>query len=370
MRYNYKIIPVFRKTWRFLLRYIWRPCNFVLYRIKKYILLLKNLINIFISTGQRLQELVSNKQHIAEIHFIKSSDQAVRSLLLIINQMVSQVSRSGNNIDRLSVFFNKNNQFDQLSDVFSCFQLIPSIKDVEFCRYSADFMPCVNKVPPSEKEKIAGGCGAWQAFLDGEPLNIPPVDYLLNNDRSFFEVPVSTRTWARNILKSHPPLSFFVAMDFVPCGEDTEQWRHFFLQVWRDFSEIQFILFNDSIALQRGFLTGLPNVTVTKILGYNFLEEFALCQLSDMFVGPFHEHALAVIGSHKPFLLTGFSEYDGRREGWEKAGEMSWIGRNDYQVGLLNAPAPSDFYEIFSRFYRDVREYDQTSFTQDCQTLL
>ena len=222
-------------------------------------------------------------------------------------------------------------------------------------------MPCVNKVPPSEKEKLAGDCGEWQAFLDGEPINIPPVDYLLNNDRSFFEAPASTRTWARNILKGHPPLSFFVAMDFVSCGEDTAQWRHFFLQVWQDFPEIHFILFNDSIALQRGFLTGLPNVTVTKILGYNFLEEFALCQLSDMFVGPFHKHAMAAICSHKPFLLTGFSEYDGRREGWGKSDRMKQIGCNDYQVGLPGAPVPSDFFEIFSRFYRDVRKYDQTS---------
>jgi hypothetical protein len=344
-----------------VVRFISLPFDYILQIIKSQATLLKNIFSIAISLCQNVQGLAKEK-HTAKICPVNHSSVAVRDLMIILNQMINRASIARFEIDHLFIYLDKNAQFNQMADVFSCFQLSPPIKNIEFM-WVAELS---NKYPVPGKshgksDHEVDMSSDWQAFIDNESINICPVDHLFCNDRLFLEVPVSTRVWARNIIKSRSPLTNFIAMNFeITKVYSFSFYRHFFLDTWRDFPEIHFILFNDSIALQEGFLKGLPNVTVTKVLGYNFLEEFALCQLSDVFVGPYDEYAMARIGSDKPFLLMGLCEYENRREAWAKIHAVNRIGRNDDQVVLSEMPSPSDFFEIFSRFYLNARKYNHS----------
>lgn len=344
-----------KKIWPFFVRFIWFVW-FIWLPCKHILLLLKNIFKILFSIG--VQRLANRKQCVAEIYLVKHSDTVIWNLLITLNQIIDHAFQSGSEIGRCSIYLHKSNKFDKLADVFSCFQLSPPIKYFEFIWVSEFSNQHLDELRYYSNMDEDITCN-WLAFVDSKLIITQPDNYIHGKYQLSLDVPISTKIWARNILKSHSPLSFFVAID---CGvlkkESLPQWRHFFLESWRDFPEIHFILFDDFIALQRAFLTGLPNVTVTKILGYNFLEEFALCQLSDMFMGPYDKYAMAFIGSDKPFLLMGLNGYDRKRGGWEKAGDMNQQTRNLWQSWLFDVPAPSELYEVFSQLYTNVRKQD------------
>lgn len=317
------------------------------------ILLIKNIFKISFSIV--VQRLANRKQCIAQINLVKHSGAVIRDLLMTLNQISDHAFQSGSEINRCLIYLRKFDKFDQLADVFSCFQLSPTIQHFEFIwvsEFSNQYLDALGYYSNTN-----GDIPNWLAFIDGKLITTQPGNYIHVKYHFPFAVPLSTKTWARNILKSHSPLSFFVAIDFGVLKEESlPQWRHFFLESWRNFPEIHFILFDDFIALQQALLTGLPNVTDTKILGYNFLEEFALCQLSDMFMGTYNKYSMAFIGSDKPFLLMGSNGYDTRRGGWEKASDVNQQTRNLWQSWLSDVPAPSELYEVFSQFYTNVRK--------------
>ena len=310
-----------------------------------------------ISFSIGVQRLANRKQCVVQINLVKHSDAVIRDLLITLNQISDHAFQSGSEIGRCLIYLRKSDNFDQLAAVFSCFQLSPAIQHFEFIwvsEFSNQHLDALGYY-----SNMDGDIPDWLAFIDGKLITTQPGNYIHVKYQFPLAVPLSTKTWARNILKSHSPLSFFVAIDFgVLKKESLPQWRHFFLESWRDFPEIHFILFDDFIALQRAFLAGLPNVTATKILGYNFLEEFALCQLSDMFMGPYAKYAMSFIGSDKPFLLMGLNGYDIRRCGWEKASDVNQQTRNLWQSCLFDVPAPSELYKVFSQHYTNVRKQD------------
>ncbi|PKN17947.1 MAG: hypothetical protein CVU71_10485 [Deltaproteobacteria bacterium HGW-Deltaproteobacteria-6] len=326
----------------------------VIYVVRPGALLIKNSIRTVISMILRFDEISNHPLHTGEIYIIKDSPQCVRDAMIALDQMIGSLGSPEAILDQLHIYLGEENQYQQFAELFSCLQLYPSVRDIEFHR-----MPLLLMREHAEK------------FIRKDNMNVSD-ELLVVFDQKFLyrqdikrihgnctRLHVNLRVWAKNIIKMHSPLTFLVAMDMGGFSAfSSSQWRDFFLKAWQDFPWIHFILFDKAIAAKEDFQTGLPNITVTKSLGYNFIEEYALCQLSDMYMGSFSKYAMAVIGREKPFYITGENDHEAGAEYW-KSGAMIRIGQKNDPPGRVHVPASADLYEQFRHFYTCVRAYDQ-----------
>lgn len=346
-----KIVTMSRKSWHRLRRaarviYVVRPCT----------LLIKNSIRTVISMILRFDEISNHTVHTGEIYIIKGSPQCVRDAMIALDQMIGRLESSEAILDQLHIYLGEENQYQELAELFSGLQLYPSVRDVEFHRVPVLLMrEHVGKFIRRDDMNVSE---ELLVVFDQKCLYPQNIKHIRGNCTRLH---VSLRVWAKNIIKMHSPLTFFVAMDMDGFSAFSSfQWRDFFLKAWQDFPWIHFILFDKAIAANENFQTGLPNITATKNLGYNFMEEYALCQLSDMYMGSFSKYAMAVIGREKPFYISGVNDQD-VNSGHLKSGAIMQIGKNDDQLGRFPVPASADLYEQFKHFYTCARACHEES---------
>jgi hypothetical protein len=124
--------------------------------------------------------------------------------------------------------------------------------------------------------------------------------------------------------------------------------------VWEDLPCVRFLLLNYSLDWDKEFAVDLPNVTLTKMLGYNLLEEFALVQSADMYMGSFDKYAAVVIGSEKPFLLFGLNETDRNTlaEFIDSASQLLLERQN--HILIAEDISADCLFDYFKRFYVDL----------------
>jgi hypothetical protein len=178
--------------------------------------------------------------------------------------------------------------------------------------------------------------------------------------RNCLRVPqLSTRVWASNILKTFKPASFIVCFHVPESDLGNElnkyaEWRQFFMRVWEAMPCVHFLLLNYSLDWGKEFAVDLPNVTPTKMLGHNLLEEFALVQSADMYMGSFDTYAAVVIGSEKPFLLFGLNETDRHTlaELMDPASQLLLERQN--QILIAEDISPDYLFDYFKRFCMDL----------------
>jgi hypothetical protein len=347
-----------QKPWLNLLRtllFIWnnsiRPC-LLLYKIFKNF---KNILMIFILTIQKVHYDSITTVHKAQIYVVRESDYFIKYFIMTIEQIISNIEVSGGNIEQFSVYLDNNTSHQNLTDLFSCIQLYPSIKNIEFIWLSD--IEIKNHIEKQMRvEKSIYDCGDdFFAFIDNEIINTQIVTCCQDENKNHLHLPISTRVWARNILKGHSPLTYFVAMEATGlCKNSESQWKNFFIDVWKTYPDIHFFILNKSLDEIRDFDIGLPNVTVTKMLGYNLLEEFAIVQLADMYMGSYGTYAAIVIKSEKPFLLFDLDGTDKKylAELIDPASHL--LLERQKQILPIEDISPDYLFNYFRRFYMDL----------------
>ena len=333
--------------------------------VSKKFQLCRQLLGIF----SRILYLYENRSHtlprendcLVRIQIAKNSPTLVRDILIFLNTTGVQASLSGKGIDNMIVDIDRDIEFDTLGEVFSCFHLNPLIVDTHICWpndvHDANLTP-VEVV--AEKEGVLSR--NLQTFINGSQVSIHSIEYFNACTSNCLDAPFSTKVWARNVLKGYKPGSLIVSIRFPDSSKSAsslEAWRSFFMKAWEDLPHVHFLLLDYSIDWDKKSAIALPNVKVTKMLGYNFLEEFALVQLSDMYVGPYDEYAIAVIGTSKPFMLLGLSETDLSKMDDGTNCRTRQLSRGPHQHWLLDTPQPADLYIKFKQLYMDVRTSSQ-----------
>lgn len=338
----------------------------VKYAVLFYLLLYKTFRPFFILLCSFFRILLtlrkkawgSKSDFAARIYLADNSASLTRDILIALNSICDQVVLSGNKTGEITVYINKDVQFDNLDEIFSCFHLNPLT--VDFCFYWPDDFHNENLAfcrNLSEKEEVLAN--GLQTFINDSYVPVQSIDYFNNCNSNLLDVPLSSKVWARNVLKGYPPDYFIICIHFPEFNREDnagilKNWRVFFIETWKNFPNIHFLLLNYSIDWDDELAFDLPNVTVTKILGHGLLEEFALVQLSDMFIGSYDKYATAVIGTSKPFMLIGLSEIDIVRINDEIKHNVQQLSRSKHQVWILDIPSPEDFYIKFRQFYIDI----------------
>jgi hypothetical protein len=294
----------------------------------------------------------ANNNVLIQIDMSEYSPTILRDLLITLdnigNQILSLESRSVNL--SLNIYVDAKNI--ELGDIFTCCQMNPFDIDIVL----ADNNTIVHG--PTRVKKIANL--NIKVSSDGADLQLQGKNYLKSGYRNCLRVPqLSTRVWAWNILKTFKPGSFIVCFHAreSDLGNDLNkyaEWRLFFVRVWKAMPCVHFLLLNYSLDWGRDFAVDLPNVTPTKMLGYNLLEEFALVQSADMYMGSFDRYAAVVIGNEKPFLLFGLNDTDRTTfaEFIDSASQLSSERQN--QLLIAEDISLDCLFDYFRRFYMDL----------------
>lgn len=314
----------------------------------------------FVGILSALKRRVFGRENIffVEIILTENSPVLIRNLLIALNRICGQTLSAGHKTGKLAVHMRKDVQFDNLDEIFSCFHLIPLLVDTAFC-----LDEYLHSRQISFSEKLDGNeatpAKGFNAFIGDSHLSVNIEDYFKECKKNYLDLPVSTKVWARNILKGYPPGSYIISVHLPEFTreEKTEilgAWDVFFRRSWEDLPRLHFIVLNTLTASEEELLYTMPNVTSTKILGHNFLEEVALVRFSDMYIGAYDKYAAAVIGTNKPFLLTGLSEDDAPQIYNKMKHGKRELSLSNCQTWISDFHSPVEFYMEFRKFYNHV----------------
>lgn len=320
----------------------------LLYRIfRPFFVLLLSLFRIPVAFKKKVQR--DKKDFTLKMMFTENSNALIRNLLIALNSISDRILSSGYKTGKLTVYMRKDVRFDNLDEIFSCFHLIPLSVDIAINLGEDIYNDQFSFLKSQDANKISE-VNSLKVFINDSYMSVNSFDYFKHCSSNFLDVPVSTKVWARNILKGYPPQAFIISIHFPENNGKINadvlmNWQTFFLKAWKDFPRIHFLLLNFSIDWDKEIISRLPNVTVTKTVGYNFLEEFALVKLSDMYIGAYDKYAAAVIGTDEPFMLFG---------GGTELSNIKQLSRNKHQIWISKIPSPEEIYLMFKEFYADI----------------
>jgi hypothetical protein len=84
------------------------------------------------------------------------------------------------------------------------------------------------------------------------------------------------------------------------------------------------------------------------------LEEFALVQSAEMYMGSFDKYAALVIGSEKPFLLFGLKEFDRNILGEFIDPASQLLSARQKQILMAENISPYYLFNYFRQFYPEL----------------
>ena len=355
------VVLLFKKLIRWPVRLAFSCYGFFREGLKPYRSLLSSVLRILRTFENRSHHFIGENNCCVRINTARNSPTLVRDLLIFLNTVGVQVSSSGNNrIDNMIVYINGDEQFDHFSEVYSCFHLNSLIVDTHFYWSNGIRNEDLTSLGILADKVLPHGL---QTSINDSYVPIQSIAYFNTCESNLLDTPESIKVWARNVLKGYKPGSFIVCIHLPEFNKEDSanmlrNWRAFFMKAGEDFPHIHFLLLNFSIDWDDEELAiDLPNTKVTKMLGYNLLEEFALVQLSDMFIGAYDKYAIAVIGTTKPFILFGLSDTDMSQISDEINYSTRQLNRGKHQIWILDIPSPVDFYVKFKQFYIDVVEH-------------
>lgn len=313
----------------------------------------RNLLRILKTFVKRKLNLANNNALI-QIDMSEYSPIILRDLLIALNKIGNQILSSESRSVNLSLNVYVDAKNIELGDIFTCCQMNPFVGDINFIL--ADNNTIVHG--PTNDKKIT--TLNIKVSSDGEDLQLQGKNYLKAVHRNCLRVPqLSTRVWASNILKTFKPASFIVCFHAPESdlGNDLNkyaEWRLFFMRVWEAMPCVHFLLLNYSLDWGKEFAVDLPNVTPTKMLGYNLLEEFALVQSADMYMGSFDKYAAVVIGNEKPFLLFGLNDTDRNTFAEFIDSSSQLLSERQNQILIAEGISLDCLFDYFRRFYMDL----------------
>lgn len=296
-----------------------------------------NILSILSAFEKSLSKVNRENNDFIKIYITENSPELERNLLIFLNTIQIRTRSLGNSINEINVFISKNVRLVELSKINLCFCLLPDRVNILY-----NFSDSLES-------------GGLVTFVKDTHVKIQSFDYFDSCNQNILNAPLVTKIWARNILKGYKPGSFIISVHFPEYdGRDSSNtinnWKMFFSKSQEDFPHIHFVLLNYSTDWNDGGIQAMHNVTVTKILGYNFLEEFALVQTSDMFIGSYDKYAPAIIGTNKPFILLGLSDYDKENSFNKLISDAEGLIRNNNQMWIFDTPHPMEFYTKFKSF--------------------
>jgi hypothetical protein len=268
------------------------------------ILLIINLFRIF-KTSIKWKMNLGNTS-IFHLRINKHSQDISRNLLITLNNIKTLMNSDKIEPVNLSLHIEDNVINVELLDIFTCCYIFPVIGDIQF-NFNNHLIEKRNQHTLIENS----------------------FSYLKNNNsletdkgvfEPIFENPLrisllSTNTWALNLIKTYNPAQFIISLNLPEkynsdSNEHFDTLKRFFLRTWNEMPDIHFMLLNNPFHLNKEMVNNLPNVTITKMLGFSLLEEFAIVQSSDMYLGSYDVYSTFFIGSKKPFILFGLKETD------------------------------------------------------------
>jgi hypothetical protein len=319
----------------------------------------RNILLILKTSAKRRLGLSTITNISVRIDISEYSPIILRDLLIALNNIGNQILSLEGRSANLSLNIYRDATDIELSDIFTCCRMNSFVGDIHFVQTdraldeSNAIVQGSNELRKTNKLNIAVSSDWMDVQLQGK-------SYLKSVHGNCLKVPqLSTRVWASNILKTFKPASFIVCLH-VPESvrrkdlSELTEWRPFFMQMWENFPWVQFLLLNYSLDWKKEFAIDLPNVTPTKMLGYNLLEEFALVQSADMYLGSFDKYASVIIGSEKPYLLFGLDETE-RNLLTEFINATSQVLlKRQNQILITAEISPEDLFVYFKAFYMDL----------------
>ncbi|MBP7506357.1 MAG: hypothetical protein KA807_00930 [Prolixibacteraceae bacterium] len=324
-----------------------------------FLSLLRNIVSILENVLELLPVLVKKVKKSAgsscqvDIHVKEYSPLLIRDLLMLLNTLYERVAASKGIISVLRIQMG-NLQLSCVGEIFSCLTMNSLVRDIQF-DWIQNSKNIFNAPASYDNEKTEYNSGMIDIFIDNIETSILRVDeYFSLCESNFLEVPPSTKVWARSVLKTYRPGLFIVCvhisnMNVKAARDPMEGWRDFFFNICKDFPDIYFLILDHSPCESEE--SYISNVIYTKLLGYNFLEEFALVQVADMYLGSYDRYSMAIIGTEKPYILFGINNYDRDYINEKTDVEKRMVCRNDYQRWYLEDILPMDFYHDFKMFY-------------------
>lgn len=319
----------------------------------------RNLLRILKLLIKQRLNLSENNNVLAQIDINEYSPIILRDLLMALNYLGNQILSSENRSVNLSLNIYGDAKIIERGDIFTCCQMNPFVGNLYFGQ--ADRAQAENNTiihMPADDRKTANL--NVQVSFDGGDRQLQSINYINSIHRNCLRVPqLSTRVWALNILKTFKPASFIVCFHIPEDDRGSElsnfkEWRHFFMRVWDDLSCVHFLLLNYSLDLGKEFAIDLPNVTPIKMLGYSLLEEFALVQSAEMYIGSFDKYAALVIGTEKPYLLFKLNEFDRNTltEFIDPASQL--LSTRQKQILMAENISPDYLFNYFRQFYPEL----------------
>ena len=339
-----------------------------------FLSLLRNIVSVLENVLELLPVLVkkvkksADSSYRVDISVKGDSPLLIRELLMLLNTLYERVAASKGIVSVLRIQIANHLQLSCVGEIFSCLTMNSLVRDMQF-NWIQNNGNIFNTTASYDNKKTEYQSGKIDIFIDNIEASTLRVDeYFSSCENNFLEVPPSTKVWARGVLKTYRPGLFIVCLDISNMNvkaarNPMESWRDFFFNVYRDFPDICFFMLNHSpYGSEEHYMS---NVVYTKLLGYNFLEEFALVKVADMYLGSYDRYSMAIIGTEKPYILLGINNYDRAYVNEKTDAESRMVCRNDYQRWYLEDISPMDFYHDFKMFYVNLQrsgEYKREMF--------
>jgi hypothetical protein len=285
-----------------------------------------------------------------EIYLKEPTPTLVRDFLIYLNFYTNQEKLQDRKIDRVSICINPDRQFDNLGEICSCISLFSLAADIDF-NWSHEVFSRSEAIKNTGKEEDVFPIQGFSIYSHG--LHKPDFrldDYFQTCGYNLLTVTANRRAWAHNFLTKFHPGTLIICFH-IPKGSERdepdlifENWAPFFQKMKDDFPRVHFLLLNrveDGVGKS---LSCFHNVTSTKAIGLDFLEEIALVKTCDLYIGTYGKYAISVIGTETPFVL-----FETNIEG-PRCGDESRKDQHQNQIYLRELISPESFLNNFDQF--------------------
>lgn len=274
-----------------------------------------------------------------DIRVVSTSTTLLRDLLICLNSMCNHVASTDKRIDQVQLEMQPGAIVGNVAEVASCLLLFDMIENS-----SVHWLHDFHDQDDSAQDCDTHGQVERQSLcvrLNG--IQVPRVcldHYVCSSAGNHLTLSPNKKAWAHNFLMRFHPGTFVVVTNLPESRHVGDlrhtlcQWEELFQRMELTYPMVHFMVLNPVAHRDGELLARFHNLTSTKLIGLEFMDEIALTKACDLYVGPFDEYAVAVIGTEKPFILLGGSTEESQGGNTE----MTWSHR--HQAWLREVPPP------------------------------
>jgi hypothetical protein len=258
---------------------------------------------------KRLRQLQGEPPAVACVFAAGAGRHVRRDFLLWLHTQAENLSNrpdGGNTLDVGVVL--PASSCTRTTDFVEAFALCPVAGDLHLLASPEELLAHLPFLAPEREQERLRRQGLQPADALAETVHRLPSQPRLN-----LRVTRDRKVAANDFLKSLGPSRQTVALHADPASAlAAPEWLALFSDWQQQHHEVVFLLLEAAAVADVPALRRLRNVVNVSTLGFGFLDQFAMAQAADAYVGTFGAYALAALASQRSLVIADFPGADSR----------------------------------------------------------